>query len=291
MNEVRRDSGTVSYDQGGSAKLVKDYELYCEGDREPHLGKKIHALIYKDHTLIVYLDSDSNVEWAYTDEHGEISESAGQILNRATELQALPVSHLTTEQKQSSRMLIGEAVARILTRGGDLTGAQDALDKAVNFLQARNREITRWWYLQSALGSAALVIATATLFWFLRADLKPVFGVRAFDLMMGAGAGAAGALLSILINTKGFGNEPYATKSIHLFLGAARILAGTLGAILIALGLKSKFITIGSADSYELFLLVCMAAGLSERLVPNFIERIESDLAGSSTSTPKSRRA
>jgi hypothetical protein len=283
--KTAEDPTVVSYDQGGSAKLVKDYDLYCEGDTEPHLGKKIHALIYKDHTLIVYLDPELNVEWAYNDSHGALHNGAGQVLNRATELQSLPVSHLTTEQKQSFRMLIGEAVARILASDGNSGGAQDALNKAETFLQARNREITRWWYLQSALGSGAAVVALAGLFWLLRDYIRPVIGISAFDILMGAGAGASGALLSILTNSKTLGNEPYATRQIHLFLGTARILAGTLGAILIAFALKSGLVVVASGDRYELFLLICMVAGLSERLVPNFIERVETGIAGSSSST------
>jgi hypothetical protein len=288
-HQVSNASVKASQDAGGSAKLVADYDLYCEGDLEPHLGKKIHSLVYKDHTLIVYLDPDLNVEWAYTDNYGEIGKDAGQILNRATELQALPVSHLTDEQIEAFRMLIGEAVARILGPGTDLTGAQDALDKAASFLQARNREITRWWYLQAALVSATLVIALAVILWLFREYVRPFVGVSAFDILIGGGAGAGGALLSILTTSKGLGNEPYATRRIHLFLGVARILAGTLGAILAAFALKSGFISIGSTNRHELFLLVCMVAGLSERLVPNFIERVESGVATSSSSS-KPRR-
>jgi hypothetical protein len=124
----------------------------------------------------------------------------------------------------------------------------------------------------------------------LRSNVRPIIGVSAFDILIGAAAGAGGALLSILTTSKTLANEPYATKQIHVFLGAARILAGTLGAVLAAFALKSGFVSIGSGNRYELFLLVCMVAGLSERLVPNFIERIESGVTGSSSSS-KSRRS
>jgi len=264
----------------GSAKIVADYDLYCEGDFEPQLGKWIRCLIYKTHGFIVYLDEDFNVEWACTPAYEEPREGAGAVLNQAAELSALSVSHLSEDQIQSFQRLIGEAVARVLTKEQEhgIAAANNALEKASGFLADRNAEISRWWYLVASIVVAGGLLLLTVLLWVFRAAVQPFVGESVFDIAMGAGAGAAGALLSVLVGSKNVPSDPATRKGMHYLQGAARILAGTLGAVLIALAIKGGLFlgtVLSTNHANELFLFVCMVAGWSERLVPNFIERFE----------------
>jgi hypothetical protein len=53
------------------------------------------------------------------------------------------------------------------------------------------------------------------------------------------------------------------------------VLTGSLGAVLIGLALRSGLIPALSGGRLSAMLAVCMVAGTSERLVPSFIEQIE----------------
>jgi hypothetical protein len=272
--------------EGGSARNVADYNSFCEGDTEPHLCKKIHSLVYKQKEFIVYLDEELYVEWAYAenDEEGDAelakflkSKEAGEALNRVQELQALPIGHLHREQQQAYRMLIGEAVARVLQENA--AASRQALEKAHQLLLARNAEMSRWWYLRACIITAGSITLLVAILWYFRDGVTPRLTTPVFQMVMNAGAGAMGALLSVLLSTRVASSEAASSEYIHNFLGAAKILAGTLGAVVIGLALRSGLLgasLVTASTNPELVWLFCMIAGTSERFVPNFIERIES---------------
>ena len=261
----------------GSAEIVDDYDRFCEGDFEPHLGKTIRSLVFKTKTFIVYLDEELYVEWAFTDAF-KLKQEAGPVLNRVSEIQALPVSHLDSKELISSfRTLIGEAVARVLSEG-DVVAAQDALDKALAWLQARNAEISRWWYLESSSVTVLIIVAVTALLWLLRDFVTPLIGKTAFEVALGAGFGGLGAFFSILVGSKSVPQGLGTAKGIYMFQGVAKVLGGTLGAVLVALAIKAQLILgfmEGKGYSLESLVLLCMVAGLSERLVPNLVEQVE----------------
>jgi hypothetical protein len=269
---------TILDESEGSAKIVHDYDLFREGDFEPHLGKKIYTLIFKTTTFIVYLDDDLYVEWAFTPEFkAEWPQDVGLVLNRVSLVQALPVSRLSTEQLATFRQLVGEAVARVL-QYGDGQAANQALDNAVAWLEARNKESARWSYLMGSCAAAGAATIATTALWVFRDQARGMLGSNVFESALGAGSGGIGALLSILLRSKNLPLDSAAESRIHFFEGIARVVAGAVGAALVALGIKAELLlSVISSSSQPLTLLaaVCMVAGASERLVPDFIERVE----------------
>lgn len=270
---------------GGRAKNVEDYNAFCEGDIEPHLCKKIASLIYKEKAFIVYLDEELYIEWAYAEdgeEHPELenflkSKETGEALNRAQELQALPITHLQDDRKKAYRMLIGEGVARVLQQS--VPAAAQAFDKAHQLLLAGNADISRRWYLESSITTALAVILLVNSLWLARDWASQQWTPEVLQIALLGGAGALGALLSILMSPRVPPSEVASSPWIHHLLGAAKILAGVLGAIVVGLGIRTGLLLspIASGEhSGELLWMICMIAGASERLVPNFIERVES---------------
>jgi hypothetical protein len=262
----------------GSAEIVQDYDRYREGDFEPHLGKQIQTLIFKTTTFIVYLDEDLYVEWAFSPEFDtNWPPEVGLVLNRVSLVQALPVSALTPEQLGAFRQLVGEAVARVL-QYKDGQAANQALDNAVAWLEARNRESARWAYLIGSSAAAALAATATLLLWILRDQAGWLLGAPVLEASIGAGMGGIGALLSILLRSRNLPLDAAADRRLHVFEGIARVAAGAIGAGLVALGIKSELLlNVVSSSSQPLTLLaaVCMVAGASERLVPDFIQRVE----------------
>jgi hypothetical protein len=261
--------------ESGSARTVENYDYYREGDIDPYLGKKIVTLILKTDKFIVYIDEDSFVEWAFTSAYGELNSDCGKVLNRVTQVQAFPLEYLTQQQKSTFRGLVGEAVARVLSDRTPVR-AKEALDAALEWVEGRNREIARRWYLTASAGTAAIVAGVSLILWLGRSAVTAFIGRTAFEVTLGACLGGLGAFLFILGRSKDIRFDPAATKTIHQYEGIARVLAGCIGAALVALGIKGGILfgsLAGSANPLAALLALCMISGVSERFVANFVER------------------
>lgn len=105
------------------------------------------------------------------------------------------------------------------------------------------------------------------------------------NVMTASTMGALGAMLSLLMGAAKRDYDSGAGVAIHYLEGATRIMAGVLGACFIILGLKSEFLMgflekdiPDSGKQLYLQLLLGFAAGLSERLVPNFVSNVEAQV-------------
>ena len=86
--------------------------------------------------------------------------------------------------------------------------------------------------------------------------------------------GGLGAWLSVIQRSRKTDLDVAAGPVLHYLEGAFRIMVGMLGAFLVALVLHANLVAWGK--SLSAIMVICMIAGVSERLVPSFIEQIES---------------
>jgi hypothetical protein len=99
-----------------------------------------------------------------------------------------------------------------------------------------------------------------------------------YNIMMGTAVGGLGAWLSIIQRSRRTELDVAAGPLLHHLEGAFRVIAGTLGAFLVALAIQADLIN-GAKEFLKglpAIMVVCMVAGTSERLVPSLIEQIES---------------
>lgn len=239
-----------------------------DGSHDPTLGKTVKWLINGDDNFIIYIDEDLYVEWTMND-NGMLGAEAGPFLNRVGQLEAIDTSCLSEARVISFKRMIAEGVARLFDK--DYPAAKDALDLAEAWIAARNTEIARRWYL---VGSGAVALASAMLvtafgYWYQQLHTLPYFNLAA-----GAAFGGLGAWLSVIQRSRSAGLDVAAGPSLHYLEGAFRIMAGSLGALLVGMAIKAGLFI--QADRLSVTLVICMIAGVSERLVPSFIEQMES---------------
>jgi hypothetical protein len=261
-----------------------------EGDQELVHGKKIEHLICKHRDYIVYLDSDLYVFWAIDDDFKKDWKNYsqfGEVVNEVSYLEAIDVTSLPTHQVASYRRMLGEAVARLLdTQNPDQ--AKAVLEKARSYINARSSENARLWYLTASLQATAGAVIVVLLIWAAKAYLP--LGFRTLSIILGVGAGALGAFLSILLRSHTVPLDISASKRLYRFEGFAKVLAGMIGALLVALGVEAKFLfgNINSSEGQlELILVLCIVAGASERLIPSIIRNVELAASPPSSSTSK----
>lgn len=131
----------------------------------------------------------------------------------------------------------------------------------------------------SSLGSLFFFIL-AGLIWFNKSYLISWINKEVFEIIIGALTGGVGALFFVVQRSNKILMDPAAGRWIHYLESCSRILAGVLGAFLIALAIKENILLgvttdLSPSNSFIILLVLCFCAGASERLVPGFIKKIE----------------
>jgi hypothetical protein len=91
-------------------------------------------------------------------------------------------------------------------------------------------------------------------------------------------AGATGALLSILLRVGRAPLDPAAGSAVHHLEGAARVIVGVIGALIVLCAIRAEVVLPQLRNPYGIA-LACLVAGASERLASGIIERVETALA------------
>lgn len=239
-----------------------------EGSHDPTLDKTVKWLINCDDNFIIYIDEDLYVEWTMND-NAMLGVEAGPFLNRVGQLEAVDTSYLSATRITSFKRMIAEGVARLFEKNYE--AAKDALDLAEAWINARNIEVARRWYLA---GSGAVALLSFLLVLALGYWNQQLWTLPYFDLAVGTAFGGLGAWLSVIQRSRSAGLDVAAGPALHYLEGAFRIMAGSLGALLVAMAIRAGLFI--QADRLSVTLVICMVAGVSERLVPSFIEQMES---------------
>jgi hypothetical protein len=246
------------------------------GDIDPELGKTIKEIVLSTESFIVYIDTEYCVQWHTTDDHKD-QEHCGEILNLVARLEAQSNFIANKPMLFGFRKRIGEGLARCLS-GYPKETSITALKEVSLELKARNKEISWGWYFQA---SYLVTFALAVLFaicWIGRDTLRSAITPTAFEIILGGICGTFGALLSVTARSNRLTLDANAGKTLHMLEGLARIAAGFIGALLVALAIKAGLILGGttfSGSKFALLLCLCLAAGASERVVPSLISSVE----------------
>jgi hypothetical protein len=280
------EPATISFENGGDV----DYRKYTEGKLDPYHGKTIKHLIAKHRDYLVYLDEQLYVWWSIKDSYKPEATnlaSFGEVLNRVSSLEAIEVSNLSEKQVAAYRRMLGEAVARLLdTQNPEQSHA--ILHAALEYITLRNSENGRLKYLAGSFGATIVVMLSVAVFWATKGGPSPPS--EAAHVVLGMAAGAAGALMSILLRVNAMSFDASASAKLYYVEGAAKIFAGIIGALLVGVGIKGKII-FGNITAPEsqlpLIILFGIVAGASERFVPGIVKQIEGRSFGDYSSKPR----
>lgn len=264
--------------QQNSTAFKQEPRHFClkAGDVDPELGKTIKEIVICSESFIVYVDTELYVQWYTTDEHRE-PEYCGEVLNLVAKLEAQ--SNFIGEKAMlfAYRKRIGEGLARCLSCYPKET-ALAALKEVASELRARNKEVSWIWYFQASYWVTLALAMVFVLCWLardrLRADITPI----AFEVILGSICGTFGSLLSVTARSNRLTFDANAGKDLHMLEGLARVAAGFIGGLLMALAIKAGLILGGttfSGNKLALLFFICIAAGASERIVPSLINTVE----------------
>jgi hypothetical protein len=252
------------------SRSFSNFGFLREGDIDPALGKKIEVLIENGKDFIVYLDAELNIQYAVSPAYHTFSGSYGEVLNKVAELEGLADrSFMTKKQIKEYRCMIGAAIARMYENNAPAV-IFAMLDRAEYFLKSRVTETARIWYLSSAsIAIFFLLLAYIILLNYMQEKL-----IREF--LSGVIIGAAGAYLSLIMNSRKIIVNPSSGKVIHFFESITRIIIGMISSFFVSLLVYSGILNPGLKDDILTnMLILSFIAGFSERMVPNLIHHFE----------------
>lgn len=245
------------------------------GEFDPVLGNKVHTLISQSQYFCIYLDEDLSTQWFG---HIEITEKHSRVLNQVAILETKSEFIEDIKSLYSVRRKIGDALARAFD--GHFQSADELFEFISKEVEIKNNEISRGWYFNTTYLICIALFILLLLAWAGRESISFTFGMKAFHVGIGAIIGAQGALLSVISRSEKIKLDATSGKSIHVTEGICRVTAGLIGGAILALLLKAGLIFSGiklHGESKLAFLMILsFSGGLSERIIPSFIKKLES---------------
>ena len=242
--------------------------------------EEIEHLVLQTEEFIVFIDKKMDVDWATNDNykagHSTGRKAHNEILVRAAKLECIPSDHHVKNVRINYKRMIGEAIARSLEN--DERSAHRMLEDAQEYIQERNTEKSRYWFLSSSGTVAIVVSAFGYLAWCIRAWFLPFLGETAFFLALAMTAGSLGALLSVVMRLGKTAMNPAAGRNLHYLEGTFRVVSGCISALIVSMCVQAGillpiFVRVNS--THLAMILSGLIAGTSERLAPSLISRID----------------
>lgn len=243
------------------------YDDYKPGSKDS-FGRVIKTVIGRHRHMIVYITERREIGWHYKDlperlrpavtEFEMLLSDAGRSLPKRLHTPAID--------------LIGKSLyAALLCPDGE--DPKTRFDQAKNFIQGKAVERARLTYILLSLLSAALLLVAADTI-LLHLLSFPV------GIVAGMGGGLLGASISIIQRGRKLPVNPIDSPLYLGFQGLLRVVLGLIfGALLMVASQANLVLGTIAANPSALF-FVSVAAGMSERFVPDLLVRsLESESA------------
>jgi len=238
---------------------------------ENKYGEKITRILGRSSNSIVYLIRDENEEKLKC--HWDPGKCMNGTVSNATAYELLTQIETGIKQadfKKTGRDLIGSALFRAFETQ-KIEDTTDYFSTAKDYVSTKMFERAHYRYLLAAFFSVlfAIFITVACLYFLPNNSFGKL-------IIIAGGIGSIGAFVSVLQRYKSIEIQRYSSTS-YLALGAiTRILLGMIFGMVFILAHQSELIlTIIDENMYSIYLFAFIS-GISERFVPELIERVES---------------
>jgi len=243
-----------------------------------------HVLIRRTADYCVAITSKVRLDWGTTDAFDAAEKAASDearkshagLLADVAFAEASLCDELSETVKIHYKTLLGEAI--VLTFLGQYEAATRMLAGARAYIQARNEETSRRWYLASTASATLLAMVVVLLMWVFRVQVTPVLDSTPFWLILFGLCGSLGAMLSVIQRSGKLDFDACAGKVLHWFEGVSRIVAGSICALIVTIAFRAD-IVFGALVKAEhmnmLCLLAAIAAGTSERFAGSIISKFD----------------
>jgi len=239
-------------------------------------------LILAAENYIVFIDNENDIDWQTSDSYDKIvlneedKKVFNSIMNEAAQIESFIIQGLDLKEILNFKRQIGEALVRNFEH--DFESAKQMLKFAKEYIINRNIDKSRFLYLKAS-GILTLTVLIIGIFaWLFRFQVINYIGITAFFLLLASINGSLGSFLSIILRMGNTNLDFNANNELHYMEAASKIIAGMISGFLIGLSIKSGILLpiFNNINSTHLAMILGgLIAGLSERLVPSIIQKID----------------
>ena len=260
----------------------KEFEIIADNFDDISPGNISSLVRYSKEKYIVWLDGENEVDWETTDTYDTIDIDRAKLnsyMSMIGFLQHHPmVSCMSKYMRKEFNHMLADTVVLILE--GEFDKAEEQICKINNYLTNRNCEITRKWQLLYCFLIIFCVFVISILGRYFMQNIVELLVVKEETMgMIGFSMlGTVGATFSIVLKS---GKQYYNCESGKLlnFLEIlsrmiASIVSGFVAAYLYKMGIIFGNFNTEQNATYG-FILICIIAGFSERLIPSIISSFE----------------
>lgn len=281
--QVARSDGTSN-----ESDMRKDAESRSEDADGDYASRWAYidqyVLIRRTADYCVAITSKIKLDWGTTDDF-DLAETAlpadalknrGELLADVAFAEASLCEELSETARVHYKTLLGEAI--VLAFSDQYESATRMLESARTYIQARNDETSRRWYLASTVIATLVSTLIGLVMWTFRVQATRVLGDIAFWLILSGLFGSLGAMLSVIQRSDKLAFDACAGKVLHWFEGISRVAAGSISAVIVTMAVRSDIILGAFARGGHLnlvCLLAAVVAGTSERFAGSIISKFD----------------
>ncbi len=249
------------------SEAIKKLEDYNEGD--VFRGEKITTLYSAQPKYLIFEGNDS----------GEVTlASSDDAIKKNWSHISAPISTISgylTTQVEKKKYVDQIGLAYKDAAEGNLVEAREICDEVLKDIKIYKGNVRkgRFYYLLSCLGMVFLVILFS---YFLKEynlieEITPYFYYMTYA--------SIGGFLSVSRNIKKLEIDASEFGWFQVVYGAIRILIAMFSGLIIFVLIKSELLLpkLNSPDNFYVVSLLAIAAGFSESLVPNLLNRVETE--------------
>lgn len=215
--------------------------------------------------LVVFVDKNIMLDWKTSDDFDlmESKKLFQEIYYETVSIQNYIPTYINKKDRENLIVCLGEAV--VAAAGGEKDLAEKILSDAKCILLRQTQEAARYFALKY---SCLIFIFNFILFCTVLVFLKD-FKEEAMRFFLGG----VGAVMSIASDKKliNHGNIICTTKSLFIET-VVKIYGGCIGGVIISYFVASGIIPV-QPEAPELLYVLAIAAGFTERIIPNAIEK------------------
>lgn len=239
-------------------RTLKEFETYIAETAE------VKSVIARTPDFIVWINSEARVDYYYRKDLPGVEDSVAEF----TRLRALGTSVLPASTHGAFHHRLGAALATSLRlQPGSDTGR--IFEPIEGLIQSILENDLRIKYLLATTAGACILVSLTYIIYRM-ADLP----IMLHDSLVAVSGGFIGALISVLERSKTLRGTISESSSLITFQGVLRILlGGTFGFIAFAAAKAGLAFSILNTTTASMIVLG-VAAGFSERLIPELIESI-----------------
>ena len=252
---------------GENEHMSAEFRDYKVGDKGAS-GQEIESILGQSARIVVYTTVDKHLRWECDDENDDVNAVCVRALPEFNELMADIARHVPKALKKHAYHQLGKALFSAVD-AVDADRAPALFAPLRRFVRQKALITARIRYVVAGLTTVSVaLLALGLAYLFCDCEARVLY-------LKGTFMGVLGACVSIVQRTGAADLEPFVRREYLFLQGFSRVILGAAFGFFTVFAVQANIVMGFAQDSNPTLFVLCFVAGVSERFVPELIQRIE----------------